>query len=953
MVRPRVAPVEWTVPPGVLFSLRTAATTGVVPLTFDSVAALSAGGTALQSAQPASPPTPDTLAHALTQGSGSAPLHGRDEALADIGDLLSRVRGGSGGALVICADAGIGKTALIQQAVQVHGRGMLVLRTSGNPMERRLRGAALQLMLQPVADTVNRQPASTGGVLRRLTGQEPPGADSPALMANAMRTLLADLAGSAPVVCVVDDWQWLDDLSASALAILSERLGEIRVALLVASREAGGGRLLGSVPQRRLGGVDDDAARHLLRELSPMDPDPAVMDRMVAEARGNPSLLTDEVDPTPSRLAWTSGFGYPAPPVAPASAGAILRALGDLPAGGRLLLTVAAADPTGDPVAFRRSVAVLGLSDDDVATLQTRGLLSVGARVCFPDSATRRGLYAAVSPFDRREAHRILAAAYDRPDDRDRRAWHRALAREAPLDTLASEIVAALDLARARGGHPAVAALLVHAARLSSDSRDRNRLLLQAADARRAAGDFAGAADLVDVVCHNAADKHVRLLAAAVSARVAFEQCRDRQSARKLLAAATSAAEAALPQAGVVLCDARAAVRSLGQAGTPEITSTKFGRLGIPADEISSGVAACWGPWQVRGSWPVGEIREQGDIEQFLDDAERRLRAARSHGDLSGMPDAIAGRAVGHLISGEFEALDRLATMGEQVAVLLGTPPPSHLRLIAAAWHGDELQVRRLTATLRADAWVRGDERLLAVTAYATTVLLNGAGRYAEALAAGQEQQPADDGLALWLPLELIEAAVRAGRPEVAETTAGRLRGSGPLAGTAAGRGSAALGQALISTGADADEQYRAAIAALTGSGCAAQLARAHLLYGEWLRREGRKGEARIYLKMAETSLTQLGATAFAARARRESSATGRRTRARRPEAVGALTPQEETVANLVATGATNREIAETLFLSLRTVEAHVRAIFAKLGITSRRQLAGRTVPDRLGQSPA
>ncbi|MEU8241126.1 AAA family ATPase [Actinoplanes missouriensis] len=890
-----------------------------------------------------SPPTSGASAPASTPLTAPAPLYGRDDTLAGIGELLTGVRAGHGGAIVVSGEPGIGKTALLQRAVQLHGRGMQVLETSGKAVERHLHGAALQLMLQPVTDAVDRLPSSSAGVLHRLTGQEPPRADSPALIANALRTLLADLAGNAPVVCVVDDWQWLDDLSASVLSVLSERLAEIRVALLVASRDADGGRLPAPVPQWRLGGVDDDAARRLLGELSPMNLDPAVRDRMVAEARGNPSLLSDEVDAAPSGLAWTSGFGYPAPPGPPAPAAAILRELGDLPAGPRLLLTVAAADPTGDPAAFRRAVTVLGLGDEDVAVLATRGLLTVGDRVCFAGSATRRHLYRAVSLLDRREAHRILAVAYDRPGDRDRRAWHRALAREAPLGTLASEIVAALGVARARGGHPAVAALLVHAARLSVHPGDRNRLLLRAADARRAAGDFAGAADLVDVVRHHASDKHVRLLAAAVSARVAFELRRDRDSAGALLAAATSAAEAGLPQAGMVLRDARAAVRSLGRAGATEIASTRFGGLGTSADE---GFAACWGPWHADGSWPSGDVRDGWDVDRFIAYADERLRAARDAGDLSGMPDALAWRAVGHLMSGEFDALDRLAAAGERIAALLGTPPPVHLRLIAAAWRGNELQVRRLTAAVRADARARGDERLLAVAAYAKAVFLNGAGRYAEAVAAGGPELPADDGLALWLPLELIEAGVRAGRSDLAEAAAGRLPGTGHLAGTAAGRGSYALGHALISTSAEADERYRKAIAELTGSGCAGQLARAHLLYGEWLRREGRKGEARDHLRTAETSLTRLGATAFAARARRESSATGRRTRARRPETAGGLTAQEAIVANLVASGATNREIAGTLFLSLRTVEAHVRAIFAKLGITSRRQLAGRTIPD-------
>ncbi|MEU4559444.1 AAA family ATPase [Actinoplanes sp. NPDC023936] len=873
-----------------------------------------------------------------------ASLHGRAEVVSGVGRLLADARGGRGGAMVVCGGAGIGKTAVLQRAVQAHGQRMRVLATSGNPVEGHLDGAALHLMLQSVAEELDRLPAASAGALRRLTGLEPPRADPPALIADAMRALLADLARDTPVVCVADDWQWLDELSASVLSVLSERLDDLPVALLVATRGTGGQSPLQALPHLRLAGLDDEAARHLIDELSPVRVDPAVVDRMVAESAGVPALLSDEIDPAPPGLAWVAGFGYPRSPAPAALPASLGRALDGLPPSSRLLIAVATADPTGDPAVFRRAAGLLGLGDGDIAGLGLRGLLTIRDRVCFPDSGVRRRLYAAVSLSERREAHRVLAAAYDRPADRDRRAWHRALAQEAPLDTLAGEIVAALDTARGRGGHPAVAALLVHAARLSTGVRDRNQRLLQAADARRAAGDFAGAAELVDVVRHHASDKQLRLVAAAVGARVAFEQRRDLDSARALLAAATGAAEAGLPGAGVVLRDARAALSSLGRPGTVATPSTKFGRLTGHTPSLS-GFAACWGPWHAYGSWPSSDRPDPSDRGQSVEHAEQRLRAARDAGDLAGMPDAIACRAVGHLLRGEFDALDRLAAEGERIAVLLGMPAPAHLRLIAAAWHGDELKVRRLTNTVRVSARARGDERLLAVAAYAQAVLLNAGGRYAEALSACQETDPAAGGLALWLPLELAEAAVRADRLDQAKAAVARLVASGSRAETAVGRGSIALGRALISGEAEADEQYRAAIAELSGGHGVALLARAHLLYGEWLRREGRKGEARTHLTTAETSLARLGATTFAARARREYSATGRRPRARRPDATGTLTAQEAIVAELVASGATNREIAEMLFLSLRTVEAHMRAIFAKLAITSRRQLVSRKPP--------
>ncbi|MCI2239439.1 helix-turn-helix transcriptional regulator [Paenibacillus sp. TRM 82003] len=271
-----------------------------------------------------------------------------------------------------------------------------------------------------------------------------------------------------------------------------------------------------------------------------------------------------------------------------------------------------------------------------------------------------------------------------------------------------------------------------------------------------------------------------------------------------------------------------------------------------------------------------------------------------------------------------------------------------YVDVTVAAWRGDEARTVELLRAGTADATARQEGRLLTALEYAHTVLLTGRGRYAEALEVCRvpvEREPAT--FLAWVPAEFIEAAARSGRPELAAPVLDRLRESAEAVDSDWAAGILARSTALVTPGREAEEGYRAAVEHLTRTAAVPQLARAHLLYGEWLRREGRRGEARKQLRTALERFSSLGAAGFAARAARELAATGERARSRGVAAPAGLTPQELQVARLVAGGATSREVAAELFVSPRTVDAHLRAIFAKLGITSRRQL--RDLPDLPG----
>jgi DNA-binding CsgD family transcriptional regulator len=898
-------------------------------------------------------------------------LRGRSAECADLDRLLDMVRSGHSAVLVLRGEAGIGKTALLSYAAE-RAEGCRVLRAVGVESEMELPFAGLQQLCAPLLAGLERLPAPQQNALEIAFGLSSGTPPDRFFVGLAALGLLSAVSQERPLLCSIDDAQWLDGVSAQVLAFVARRLQVEAVALLFATRGASERVELNGLPELRLEGLSVADARELLLSVIGGRLDKPVADRIVAEAQGNPlALLELPRHSTPDELA--GGFGMPAtlPGLIEAS---FRQRVERLPAETQRLLLLAAADPVGDSGLLRRAAEELALGVGAAVPAETDGLLELGERVTFRHPLVRSAIYQAASPEERRRVHRALAEASDPNVDPDRRAWHRAQAALAPDEDIATELERSADRARARGGLAAAAAFLERAAVLTPDPAHRARRELTAAQTKHEAGAPPAALRLLTAAEAGPLDELQRARLERLRAQLAFALRRGSDAPPLLLAAAKRLASLNAELARETYLEALAAAIFAGRLGSGGgvLEVAEAARAAPPApqparsidllldslasrftDGYAAGVPALreavdavsrdegHSEDDIRWLWLACRIApDLWEDETWHELATRQLQLARDAGALSVLPLAATYRAGVHVHAGEFAAAAALIQESDAISEATGNAPLGYTSLVLAAWRGQEAQALQLIEASREDAAERGEGRAIALAEYATAVLYNGLGRYREARAAAQRASEHDDlGLFGWALIELVEAAARNREPQIAADALKLLSERTSLSGTDWALGIEARSRALLDEGPGAEDLYLEATERLGRCRIQVHLARAQLLYGEWLRRQNRRIDARETLRTAHELFTTMGAEAFAERTARELLATGEKARKRTADTRGQLTAQETQIAELAREGHSNPEIGAQLFISPRTVEYHLHKVFTKLEISSRNEL--------------
>ncbi|MUM29917.1 helix-turn-helix transcriptional regulator, partial [Mycolicibacterium sp. CBMA 295] len=704
--------------------------------------------------------------------------------------------------------------------------------------------------------------------------------------------------------------------------------------------------------------------------------------------RGNPLALL-EVPRNVSAAELAGGFWLAS---ARLSVGQVeegfIRRIQSLPADTRQLVLVAAADPVGDPMLFSRAAGHLGIGMDALAPAEAAGVIEFGSRMRFHHPLVRSAAYRAAEAADRREVHRALAVATDPDLDPDRRAWHAANAAAGPDDAVAAELEASAWRAQGRGGIAAAATFLERAAVLTADPALRSSRAIAAAAAKREAAAPEAAYELLSLAELSPLTELQQAQVGRLRAQMEFTRSRgglpgappvrhaaallldaakrlenlDDELARETYIEALAAAMYASrsqPEALVLAAEAAYAAVAGIEAPARPIDFLLIGMATLVTDGLPAAVdhlrtaLELWCEHARRHdgralhwlalAFPImqeslaGEIWDNDLIDRLATDM---IGYARATGALALLPPVIAYQAGVHVLEGEFVTAARLLEEADTIAEAIGHHPMKYHKVELAAWRGDLTEAGDLIEAGRAEGIAKGEGRLLGVTGYVAAVLYNGLGRYEEALAAAQQACEYHDlGFYGWCLLELTEAGVRVGKRDVAEDAVRRLEAGAGASETDWGLGTLASARALVADGAEADALFNESIERLGRSRVGVQLARTHLRYGEWLRRQKQRASAREHLNTAYEMFTKMGAQAFAERARRELTATGEKVR-KQPLASGdELTAQEAQIAQLARDGLTNQEIGAQLFISTHTVEWHLRKVFVKLGLSSRRQL--------------
>jgi DNA-binding CsgD family transcriptional regulator len=886
--------------------------------------------------------------------------------------LVAAVHGGESRALVLHGDPGAGKTALLEYLA---GRAdsCRVLRAAGVQSEMEFPFAALHQLCAPLLARRERLPGPQCGALQTAFGMKAGPAPDRFLVALAALTLLSESAAERPLLCLVDDHQWLDQASAQVLAFVARRLAAEPVGILFAARVPGGD--LAGLDELAVGGLREADARVLLDSALTGPLDERVRDQIVAETRGNPlALLELPRGLTAAELA--GGFGVPgAPTVADSIEESFQRRVEALPGETRQLLLLAAADPAADPALIWQAAARLGVSTKAAGPAAEAGLAEFGVRLRFRHPLVRSVVYRSAAGQDRQRAHAALAALTDSRLDPDRCAWHLAHAAAGPDEDVARELENSAGRARARGGLAAAAAFLECAAMLTLDSAPRARRALAAAGSKAQAGAFDVAADLLAMAEAGQLTDFQRARADLLRAQLAFLTNRGNDGPPLLLTAARRLQPVDPGLSRAAYLDALSAAMFAGRLAGPgtdmrEIARTAADaprppdtpqvrdllldgltahftdgyaaglptlRMALPAFGASSDDAAL--RWLWLGCIAALHVWDDQHWETL---SARFVQLARDVGSLSELPLALSTRAHAHLFTGELPAAASLVAEVTAVTEATGSTLTPYGALGLAAFRGSEAEASALIDATTRDATARGEGIGLSVAEWAGAVLYNGLGRYQHAMATAERAASHDRGLGAtnWALVELIEAATRTGNAGTAATALGRLGEMTSAAGTEWALGIEARSRALLAEGAAADILHHEAVARLGRTRLRPDLARAHLLFGEWLRRERRRSEARQHLHAALEMLESMGMEAFAGRARRELRATGET--ARRPvraPGTGQLTAHEAQIARLARDGMSNPEIGARLFLSPRTVQYHLGNVFTKLSISSRSQL--------------
>jgi DNA-binding CsgD family transcriptional regulator len=900
-------------------------------------------------------------------------LLGRADECAVLDGLINDVRLGESRSLVLRGEPGIGKTALLMHLVE-SASDLTVVRAVGVESEMELAFASLHQLCGPMLDRLESLPAPQRQALEIVFGVSAGAAPDRFLVGLAVLSLFSEVAEERPLLCVVDDAQWLDQASALTLAFVARRLLAEPVGIVFAARERS--VALQHLSELEVRGLPDEDAGALLNSAVRFQLDAQVCDRIVAETRGNPlALLELPRGLTATQLA--GGFGLlGAQDLTGPIQESFARQLQALSDEARRLLLAAAAEPVGDPLLLWRAAERLGIAPTAAEEAGAQGLLAIGERVRFRHPLARSAVYRFAAARERREVHLALAEATDRDADPDRRAWHLAAGTAGPDEQVAVELERSAVRAHARGGVAAAAAFLKRAVALTGDRARRADRALAAAQANLQAGAFDVALALLITAEAGPLNELQRARVALLRAEIAFASNRgsaapalllraakrieplDAPLARaaylEALSAAMFAARLAGPGSGVrdmahavqaassatspptaadLLLDGWAALFADGCAtATPTLREalTRFEDAKTAADQLHL-------LWLATITAPVVWDDARWDVLSSF-----HVALARSSGALSELPLALNSRVYIHLFRGELETADALIGEARVATEATGAGLTPWGAVALAALRGREYDAAAMLDGAAVDATQRGEGIGLTVIAWARALLYNGLGIHDQALAAAREaiDCPTNSAAAAWGMVELIEAAVRRGEADVAGEAARRFTEIAKAAGTDWALGVDARSSALLRTDARAEQLYREALDRLERCRMRVDLARTHLSYGEWLRREHRRVDARAQLRAARDHFSSIGMEAFAERARNELLATGEKVRKRTVETRDELTAQERQIARLARVGLSNPEIGARLFLSPRTVEWHLRKVFSKLGIHSRHELS-------------
>ncbi|TDO58946.1 regulatory LuxR family protein [Kribbella sp. VKM Ac-2571] len=903
-------------------------------------------------------------------------LCGRRAESARLDQVVAGVRSGEGQVLILRGDAGIGKSALLEY-LAARAEGCRVVRASGVESEMELPFAGLHQLCLPLLGLSDRLPGPQREALEIAFGLSGGGPPDRFLIGAATLSLLSAASDREPLLCVVDDAQWLDQASVQTLTFVGRRLFADRIGLVFALREPVTGPDWRGFPELPIGGLADECAGTLLDSVVPGRLDGAVRDRIVAETRGNPlALLELPRGLTAAQLA--GGFERPdSRPLANQIEQNFARRVQTLPQDTQRLLLTAAAEPVGDVPLLVRALGLLDVPMSTAAAAEAAGLIDIAGRVRFRHPLVRSATYRAADPADRRVVHQALAEAIDPELDPDRRAWHRAQGADGPDEEVAAELVSSSERAQRRGGMAASSAFLQRATELTPDPATRSVRALSAAQASLAAGAFETALRLLNTAEEGPVDDLHEARVNLMRARLTFASGHSLDAPPLLLEAARRLEPLDLGLARDTYLNALAAAQFAGRFGDERgmayvaRAARAVPRLEEPRkrDVLYDAVATLFADGVQAAVAPAREAMRRFAVEDRTTDHEdlnwmwlsallavnlwdeeswdlltaRHLRIAREVGDLNQLPLVLHHRVMLALYAGELSTASALLAESRTIREATGAALASYGEISLAAWRGRPEAASLIAATLE-DSSGRGEGGAITFAHMTNALLRNGLAQYPVALQAALEATayPVELGPANWALPELIEAAARAGRLEAADEAYDRLREQTVASGTNWGLGILARATGLRSEGPAAEAAYQEGVERLSRTRMRMDLARTHLVYGEWLRREGRRQDARGQLRMAYKLFSAAGADAFAERAGRELAATGEVLDERRTaDSSGrdSLTAQEAHIADLAGAGLTNAEIGAQMFLSQHTVEWHLRKVFAKLGITSRKQL--------------
>jgi len=902
-------------------------------------------------------------------------LFGRRSECVTLDGLIAGARAGQSQVLVVRGEPGIGKTALLDY-LESSASGCRIARSAGAEAEMELAYAGLHQICGPFLDRLDRLPDPQRVALSAAFGLISGGAPDRFMVGLAVLDLLADRAEERPLICLIDDAQWLDRVSAQTLAFVARRLVAERIVLVAAIREPSEERDFRGLPELTLTGLGEVDAGQLLDSVVKRPMDARVRERIIAETRGNPLALLE------LPRAWTTaeladGFERSEELSSRIEEG-FVRRLTALPEDTQRLLVTAAAEPLGDATLLWRAAAVLGLGPNAGDAAEAAGLIRFGAQVRFRHPLVRAAAYRSASTQRRQDVHRALAEVTDADVDPDRRAWHLAHATQSPDEEIAAALEQSAARALSRGGLLAAAALLERAARLTPDPARRADRELAAAWRKRGGGALDAALTLLAAIEAGPADALRAAQVKHLRGQIAFDQRRATCAVRLLVDAAQQlepldgdlAREAYLEalgaaifssttqeEASVVAKAARAAAPTEGQL---RITDLMLDAL---ATRIVEGHAAAVPTlarvvekvrsidyrienvgrliWLGRNPFAGYLATDLWDFEAGRMLAEMQVQRARDTGALVQLQFAVNILAVHELLAGQLPDAAVLVEEDRMVCDITGNPPVGYAATLLAALRGtDEVAASRLIAAARDEAAALGEGRIVTFAGYASAVLNNGLGRHDIAVQAAREVFDRDvvGGYQMMVVSELAEAASRTGDTELVVAALQRMSQRARATPTEWALGMEARLRAMLS-GEKADASYRESIQRLDRAGLRMEVARGHLLYGEWLRRTGERIKARAQLRAAHDLLLAMGAAAFAERARRELVMLGEKGLQRSVETTDELTVQEFHIARFARDGLSNAEIGARLFISPRTVEWHLGKVFAKLGISSRRQL--------------